>query len=53
MRRKEVWFIVAKKKDPTDIKIRIICKDWKDAQKMIPDLQAEHPLDLVYAVECK
>ena len=53
MKRKEVWLIVAKKGNNNDIKIRILCKNWKEAQKMIPELQAEYPLDLVYAVECK
>ena len=53
MRRKEVWIIVSNKKDHTDIKMRILCKNWKEAQKMIPTLQEEYPLDLVYALECK
>ena len=53
MRRKEVWIIVANKKDHTVIKMRILCKNWKEAQKMLPSLSSEYPLDLVYAVECK
>ena len=53
MIRKEVYIIVSNKKDKTDIKMRILCKNWKEAQKMMPELQAEYPLDLVYAVECK
>lgn len=53
MRKKEVWIIVCNKKNNTDIKIRILCKNWKEAQKMIPKLQVEYPLDLVYAVEVK
>ena len=53
MRKKEVRIIISNKKDHTDIKMRILCKNWKYAQKMIPTLQEEYPLDLVYAVECK
>ena len=53
MRRKEVWIIVSDKKDHADIKMRILCKNWKEAQKMIPELQEEYPLDLVYAVKYK
>lgn len=53
MRKKEVWIIVASKKNHNDIKMRILCKNWKEAQKMLPSMPAEYPLDLVYAVECK
>lgn len=53
MRKKEVWLIVANKGNHNDIKMRILCKNWKEAQKILPELQAEYPLDLVYAVECK
>ena len=53
MMKKEVWIIVSNKKDHADIKIRILCKNWKEAQKMLPSLSAEYPLDLVYAVESK
>ena len=53
MRKKEVWIIIANKKDHTNIKMRILCKNWKEAQKMLPSLSEEYPLDLVYAVEVK
>lgn len=53
MRKKEVWVIVAYKTDYSNVKMRVLCKTWNQAKKLIEELTTQYPLDIVYAVECK